>query len=96
MIVRLNISSWFAPSEEGARGEELGVFVVEATPSEEAISLDDIGVGCGDWDNGLIVRLLSWCIISAMFINALFVDLCAPGNNELCLLCNKCTISSAV
>ena len=74
----------------------MGVVGEENAPSEEANFLDDIGVGWINWDNGLIVGVLSWCNISATFIDALFVELCASGNNELFLLCTKCTISSAV
>ena len=92
VIIVLKISSETVHSEGSTGGEFVVWGTEETSPSEEAI-LSDVIVAC---DIGVMEGVLSCFNSSAIFINAFFVELCAPGRNVDCLLCNKCTISSAV
>ena len=73
----------------------MGVVVEETIPSEEASFPDNRGVGCDDLDNGLIVGVSSRYNISAICITYFLLSYVRQVTLFL-LLCNKCTISSAV
>ena len=88
----MKISSETEPSEESTGGEVVAWGAEEIAPSEEVI-ISDVVV---DYDIGGMKGVSSLFNNSAIFINTIFVELCALGSNIDCLLCNKYTMLSAV